>query len=581
MADDRIKAPDEAEILISNKKISSQKPYLISTESLFSGKEYDITDYTISPSLTYPPSQDDLNSFASAINKEQFSSKVFVVTGKDDAIVNSVESVEAEVYILANVMHLIRRPKSLVHTLVTLRKSTGYQRLIYTPGLGSPHNMALLAYCGVDLFDSVPLILNARLGNYLTTQGKIHKDEIQEDFCFCPSCIKKEKDYDSLLLHNYYASLSELKIIRNAIHNGRLRELVESRMRSEPWMVSVLRILDIQYYSLVESNLPVTGGQFIAASNESLLRPEIVRFRKRLKDRYKKPPHKKVLLLLPCSAKKPYSFSRTHKIFRRVIAECGNRSVVHEVIITSPLGIVPRELELFYPAQHYDIPVTRMWSKDEIAMIGEGISEFLKINEYEDIVIHLPGDYAFIKDFISDCTITSFDSPTSSSSLEKLQKVLGEFVKPYEKVDRQTEQRERMMNFARFQFGEAGCALVEGVVIKGRYPNLKIQKDKEQLGMLVGERGLISLTLEGGKILAEQNAYWVKIHDFIPKGSIFAVGVEDSDKNIRIGDDVVVLREDELMGVGVAVMGPKEMVESNRGEAVKIRHLVKFDEEKS
>ena len=61
----------------------------------------------------------------------------------------------------------------------------------------------------------------------------------------------------------------------------------------------------------------------------------------------------------------------------------------------------------------------------------------------------------------------------------------------------------------------------------------------------------------------------------LPKGSIFAVGVEDASSDIRIGDDVVVLRNDELIGVGVAVMSPEEMIESDRGEAIRIRHLVK------
>ncbi len=65
-----------------------------------------------------------------------------------------------------------------------------------------------------------------------------------------------------------------------------------------------------------------------------------------------------------------------------------------------------------------------------------------------------------------------------------------------------------------------------------------------------------------------------------PKGNIFAVGVKDADENIRIGDDVVVLRDKELVGVGVAVMSPEEMIESDRGEAVRIRHLVKSGDEK-
>ena len=48
------------------------------------------------------------------------------------------------------------------------------------------------------------------------------------------------------------------------------------------------------------------------------------------------------------------------------------------MIITSPLGLVPRELELIFPAQQYDIPVTGHWFEDELAMIKEGINNDTK-----------------------------------------------------------------------------------------------------------------------------------------------------------------------------------------------------------
>lgn len=575
---DGIKTPDEAELFISNEIPSEGKPSILPSPSLFIDQWNEASDYTVSPSLFYPVSQVDLNIHAAEMNKKNFTDRIFVVSGKEAAIPKAVEGIYAEVYVLANSMHLIRNPKSFVNTIVRLKEAIGYQRLIYTPGLGNPHHIALLAYLGIDFFDSVPLLLNARLGYYLTPQGKLSKDDIEEQFCYCPYCQKGKSDYNSILGHNYLESLSELKSVRNAIRNGQLRELVEARIRSEPHMVSALRILDNLYYEFQEKYLPVTGGNLIAASNESLFRSEIVRFRERIKERYKKPPHKKILLLLPCSAKKPYSFSKTHRAFRRAINESGNQRIIHEVIITSPLGIVPRELELFYPAQNYDIPVTRTWSKDEIAMIGEGIRSFMKINEYDKVVAHLPEDYMFIKDYLPDFINTCEDTPTSSLSLDKLKEVLSEQVKSYQKIGSQTELKENMKNIARVQFGDGGELLVQNAVIKGRYPNLKIIKDGKQIGMLVGKRGLISLTLEGGKILAKQNKYWVRIDDFIPKGNIFAVGILDADKDIRIGDDVVVVKNDGLVGVGVAQMNPWEMIESDRGEAVRIRHLVKLND---
>ena len=572
---DEIMAPEEAEVIISDKNIRMEKTHIISSDSLFANLQNNITENTISPALFYPPSQGELNAYAAEMNKENLASKIFVVTGKEDMVANSAFEVDAEVYVLANSLQLVRNPRSFISSIVNLRETIGYHKLIYTPGLGSPNHIALLAYCGVDFFDSTPLILNARLGNYMTTQGKLSKEKIHENFCFCPSCVFGKGDHRSILGHNYYAALSELNLVRNSIRGGQLRELVESRVRTEPWMVSALRHLDSRFYTFSEKYFPIKGALMIATSNDSLFRPEIVRFRERIQRRYQKPSHPKILLLLPCSAKKPYSFSRTHKAFRRAISQIRNPSSVHEVIITSPLGIVPRELELFYPAQQYDIPVTHSWGRDEMAMIGEGIFGFLKANKYDEIVIHLPSDYLFIGDHIDKFTNTCKDRPTSSSSLSELTEVLSNLSSNYEKLGRQAQLREAVSSFARFQFGNAGDVLLEDAQIKGRYPNLKILKDGEQLGMLVGKRGMLSLTSEGAKILAAQNAYWVKIDDFVPKGNIFAVGVLDADPEIRIGDDVVVIRNDELAGVGVAQMNPKEMKESKRGEAVHIRHLVK------
>jgi archaeosine synthase len=570
-----IEPPEESEILISESKSKHDKPHIVSSSSLFMEGSEKIGQDTISPALYYPPSQTELNSNAAKMNKEKLASRLYLVTGKDEMVANCAFEVDAEVFVLANSLHLIRNPRSFISSIVNLRETIGYHRLIYTPGLGGPSHMALLAYSGVDLFDSTSLILNARLGNYLTSQGKIHKERAKESFCFCPSCVSGKGDHGSILGHNYYAAISELNMVKNAIRNGHLRELVESRIRSEPQMVSALRILDTGYYTSSEKYFPVSGGQMIAASNESLFRPEIVRFRKRVQNRYQKPPHPKALLLLPCSAKKPYSFSKTHKMFRRAITECKNPSAIHEVIITSPLGIVPRELELFYPAQQYDIPVTHDWGRDEMADIGVGLSDFLKANSYDEIVVHLPSDYLFIGDYIKSFTNTCKDRPTSPSSLSELTEVLSDLSSKYERVGKAVQMRESMRSFARFQFGGAGDALLENAQIKGRYPNLKILRDKKQLGMLVGKRGLISLTLEGAKIIARENTYRVKIDDFVPKGNIFAVGVLDVDPEIRIGDDVVVQRDDELVGVGVALMNPEEMKQSQKGEAVHIRHLVK------
>ena len=74
---------------------------------------------------------------------------------------------------------------------------------------------------------------------------------------------------------------------------------------------------------------------------------------------------RKVMILLPCSARKPYRLSKSHSQFRRAIASTG----CPEVMMTSPFGLVPRDLEDVWPAANYDVPVTGEWSKDELEWV--------------------------------------------------------------------------------------------------------------------------------------------------------------------------------------------------------------------
>src|SRR5206468_4425543 len=112
---------------------------------------------------------------------------------------------------------------------------------------------------------------------------------------------------------------------------------------------AIVRHLDLREYGLVEAYTPVAGGEMLAYASESLTRPEIVRFRRRIRERYGKPPSPRVLVLLPCSARKPYSTSRTHRRFRDAILSSADPSAVHEAIATSPLALIPRSLERSYP----------------------------------------------------------------------------------------------------------------------------------------------------------------------------------------------------------------------------------------
>ena len=559
----RFKAPNYADIILTNKKSQKNKATV-----------------RVSNQFIYPkdiPKELRL----SAINKIE-KKELYIVTGNKDIIDKALEDNPASLFVISNAFQLFQQQSKFVDFLVELRKKIGSQKMIYLPCVGDPASFALLAYIGIDFFDSTAAIHAARNKVLLFPTDRYKTDETVEVPCSCPSCKKlhgkpSEMSFKQILDHNYYELINEVKQVRNAIVSGCLRELVETRVRTYPILTAILRNLDFNHYSFLEERTPlIRSSRLIATSKESLYRPEVKRFQERVIERYIKPRGTKILLLLPCSAKKPYSFSKSHKLFREKLFCSGNPYVVHEVVITSPLGVVPRELELTYPSSLYDIPVTGFWEEDEKKMIRELLTKYLRINKYDSVIMHLSDAIKeFIEDIVKSSVNTCVDNkPTSKESLEKLLNVLSKTTDSYDRIKPSIRVRENVESFTSYQFGKKNAEkLLKECHIKGRYPNHKIMYNNRQLGMITQQRGLISLTLDGAKRIVDSKDYWVEIYDdFKLKGSVFAPGVKDADTSIRIGDEVIVLKNNKLCAVGVAQMNGNEMKESLHGEAVKIRH---------
>jgi len=524
---DRFDPPDRAELTISTEYNSSFRI----PASFF---EETGSDHVFPSTFAYPEGLVD-----GLIKEKKGREKIQVIFDQDP-------DPEAELYVLGNAPQLLQRSERLYDKVINLRKKIDYHKLIYTPGIAQPNNIALLAYLGVDLFDS-------SFSEMMSAEGV----ELSDWIGF-PGDSK----------NNPRHLLNELELVRKSIKKGRIRELVETRVRSEPWMVEVLRRCD-EDYEFFSKGIPVIGDKYSVTTRESLDRPDIKRFKNRVQKRYE-PPKRDVLLLLPCSARKPYFQSRSHKKFREATRQV-DWTNIHEVSLTSPLGVVPRELELFYPAQQYDIPVTHQWFEEEKKIIIDQLHYVVNKGNYEYIISHLPNDMSFVTEEI-DCIDTAKEiHPTSNQAVNELAETLKELVGE-ERRSVQNFLIENLESFARFQFGEGGEKLTENSKIKGKYPWYRIMEEGNQRGMLVPERGLISLTLEGAEILKEVGINLVEIEDFVPKGSVFAVGVKDADVDIRPEDEAIVVHDDELRGVGPSVMFGREMKEANRGEAVRLRH---------
>jgi len=545
----RIPAPPYAELKL-NEDIKSGGTF-------FYPKECE--NLCIPPALIYPHFfTDEIHEKIFSIN-EKFFGEIAIISAKGGLK-------DAFLYVMANAKELFSNPREFVSAIVGIRNKIGY-KLLYIPGIANPINMAILSYCGIDLFDSLDIILKSRKGVYFTSEKEYKLDELEGYPCNCEYCKKGIDDFEDLLFHNYEVMRNELIKIRNAIKRRELREYVEAKTHFNPNFASIIRILDMEYYDYQEKNYAVIGNKIIA-SPYSLYRPDIRRFRERILNRYEKPRNAKVLVLLPCSAKKPYSTSKSHKLFNRAIANSINRYTIHEVIVTSPLGLVPRELECTYPAAHYDISVIGYWDKEEIEMIKYMLSSYLEKNKYDLIINHLPKELSNHLDI--DAINTCKEHPTSDASLEALSEAVKE-ADDMERV-RHTERRfENARSILLYQFGKNIDNFLKNCKVKGKFPDYKIYDENDkQLASFSMKRGLFSLTYPGGKKLGRN--YWVEIEDFTPKGSVFAVGIEDADERIRIGDEVVVFHNEEVRAVGVAKMNAYEMKESQAGEAIKVRH---------
>jgi archaeosine synthase len=576
----RHQAPPFADILLTNPLVKTKKPSIKVGDSFFSsGKTGQRKAISVSKYLVYPKDvSEDLH--LSSIKTNRKNMDCYIVPGKKEIIPEVTKKNNAMIFIVANAAQLSTQQTYFVEFITQLRENVGYEKLVYLPCVGDPTSIALLTYMGVDLFDSFPAIMAARNEMFLFPTGTLKKSELLELPCVCPICSKtkvaSEMGYDEILAHNHYVLSAEMKQVRNAIRSGSLRELVETRVRVRPSLSAMLRIMDLNQYPFLEKRTPIMRKQvLIATTKDALSRPEIRRFRERVIQRYVKPKSTKILLLLPCSAKKPYSFSKSHGFFRERLLGIDNPLVVHEIILTSPLGLVPRELELTYPASNYDIAVTGYWDEDEKKMIRVLIEQYLQKNKYDTVIMHLP---PALQEFTANCVknpvLTCKDSPTSTASLDELTDVLRKTTRVYDTVGHLERAYENIKALACYQFGDIiADQLLKDCIIRGKYPYQKIIKNNRQLGMITQERGLISLTLDGAEQLSQSSNYWVEVStDFSLKGSVFAPGVKDADESIRIGDEVVVKRYGKVVGVGVALMNGSEMKKSRHGEAVKMRH---------
>jgi len=462
-------------------------------------------------------------------------------------------AVSGDCVMVANWHTAFANPRNYVDWLVGLKNKTPSDTAWYAPAAAIPSTAAILCYSGFDLFDFIGVDLKSAQGIFCMADGEFTADAMATGICTCPGCAAKD-----LREHNRNSLRQELALIGRFIELGQLRDLIESRCRMNASQVSIMRHLDNQYAFMDKAQPVARSGVMRANSGDSMQRVEVRRFAERVLTRYI-PPKTDVAVLLPCSARKPYSLSQSHKRFQMAV---GGRA--HELIVTSPLGLVPRELETIYPAGHYDVPVTGYWDAEECAFISSLLTRYFKRHPYRRIIAHLEGgalkvarQAAEAAGITLECTCE--EHPTSDTALNVLDSALA--------GERRIKD-DRLHGMASYQFNidldTKGCTL------RGHFPEVFYIRNNLQLFSIDTGTGMLRPTIDGWNLVPE--GYRVHIDDFIPEGDVLTPGVMKADPEIRDGDEVLVVGA-RALATGRAAMPADEMLRSKRGVAVRVRKI--------
>ncbi len=420
----------------------------------------------------------------------------------------------------------------------------------YIPTVATAYSIPLLSYFGFEVFDTAMAEVLASKGVMMLENGEVDVNKLRENPCNCRICSTHGKevfeDEELLKEHNTLLMEAKAKLTRELIRRGELRNYVESAVKHSPFYTATLRIFDSMWCK--EYPYPrFRKSKAIFCSQESFYRPEVRYFLERVCEIYT--PATKAAVVLPCSARKPYSLSKSHRKIRSVL----KAGVLSEIVVSSPL-VTPRELELCYPVCNYDVAVTGSWGLDEIEFVANYLARL--ISNFEEVAGYLSGGYRRV--FERACKIAGVDGKiVDLDGLKDFAEKHGERFNLY---------REMFRLQSVYQFGKD--IVGSKARVRGKYPEIELFKEKRVARFDVS-RGM--LDVYDAEFVME--TYPVKIDEFKPKGTIFAAGVLKADRKIKPGD-LVAFYNSEWMGVGIARTSGVEMESLDEGYAIDVKRVM-------
>ncbi|MFX1279769.1 MAG: DUF5591 domain-containing protein [Promethearchaeota archaeon] len=499
--------------------------------------------------------------------------------------------------------------RNIVNIILNLKSKLDNNLVLMASGRILPKFYPILVYLGVDLIDSTFLLYLSAESFYDTIEYLLPIYKVKYFPCSCVACkgnlknlcdVKHSIDkIDLLCLHNLISANNYMMKVKQYLRFEDYRAFVEKSSLDDTNIISTLKILDRDYFDFVRYDTPITqkDKKIKCLGPSSYDRPDFREFRERTVNIFKPEEWTTLIILLPCSAKKPYSTSKSHKLFHNSIRKFPEFPNFQEIIITSPLGAIPRQLENLYPVNSYDISVTGNWDEEEKKITSKMLLDLL--NKYDKsipIISHLEGESLDIAKKITSSLTNNFfisvvnENPTSNESLTMLEKLIQEHKNDYKPKKCLSKDNYLSKSWIRkliyildYQFGTgSGIKIIKNdLKLKKAKANQQINlidiNTKENLGSFITSTGQISLSITGMNRL-DQIPFSIDSNLIVFDGksirgnNLFRAGILGYSLNLIPESYVRIIDKDRIniIGVGKLIVGTNFIKNSKTGRIVEI-----------
>ncbi len=281
----------------------------------------------------------------------------------------------------------------LVDMAMTAKLNAPIERPIHLFGAGHPNIFAMSVAMGYDLFDSAAYALFAKDERYLTNRGTYIFKDLQYLPCSCPICRNRSPEdlrdrskgerQQLIAEHNMHVTMAEMEIVKQAITEGSLWDLVETRAKGHAQMMAALKTLE-KYSKYLEEGSPGFKGKGVFYYDyHSLSKPEVIRYNKKLLENYQRPTEKDIQVLLTAPPRKPFNKNQGFRKLKKQTVEFNDR--IHYCFMAAPYGLIPEYLAETYPTSQYQI--AEPLDYETVQHTVDAIMEYLEKHPLEHTVI--------------------------------------------------------------------------------------------------------------------------------------------------------------------------------------------------